>query len=135
MKTYNNYCGNKNITLYYYNEWSDPEIEFCGFRWSAPIIEGELYNMMVEENIPDTDENLSKYISEHVKAYLIDCLYTMDLSIEYIHKNAPDWFEYLRDSLAYESPVGWRVVPDQEVLEHYGGVSFVINDFCIPEDI
>lgn len=130
MKAYDNWCGNENITYYFYNEWQDPYIEYCGFRWSAPMIEGDLYNMMLEENLPDTGTQLAAYINTHVEDYLKELLYSLeDFNVDFIKENAPGWFEYLRDTLAYPESGGWRNVSDDEVIEKYTGVSFVLNDF------
>lgn len=78
MKIYNNFCGNENIKYVFYNEWSDPELIYKGVTFSAPIIEGDLYNMMLEENLPDTQSQLAAYINNNIEWYLDECIIAAD---------------------------------------------------------
>jgi len=121
MRIYNNYCGNENITFIYYNEWADPEIEYMGFRWHTPDIEGFLYDRMLEDNLPDTQSQLTAYINRNIEAYLIEQLYNMEcFNIDYVRENAPAWFESLRDNW-YDS--------DDDIMEKYRDKTFTVSDF------
>lgn len=138
MKTYNNYCGNFNMEFVFYNEWADPEIIYKGFAFSEPMISGDLYNMYLEDfgTEPSSDAALTAYIGNHVQDFLDDCL--IDFDIEYVYKNAPMNFEYLRNAAVIDAENDgfdyWDAVDkfadDAAVIEHFKGVSFTVDDFC-----
>lgn len=138
MKTYNNYCGNFNMEFVFYNEWADPEIIYKGFVFSEPMISGDLYNMYLEDfgAEPSSDAALTAYIGNHVQDFLDDCL--IDFDIEYVYKNAPMNFEYLRNAAVIDAENDgfdyWDAVDkfadDAAVIEHFKGVSFTVDDFC-----
>lgn len=127
---YNNYCGNENVAYIYFNEWSDPKIEYHGFQWSAWEIEDALHYDFLETGIPETDSAFAAYINTHVEEYLTELLYSLEtFDIEFIKKNAPSWFNYLKIDYEIENDRNSWYVSDREVLEHYAGTSFVLEDF------
>ena len=124
---YNNYCGNENVAFIYYNEWSDPKIEYKGFQWSSWMIEDALRNDFEESNLPNTESHFVAFVASHVEDYLNDCLFGLGyFDVDFIHENAPSWFEELRNNIDNDC---WYTVSDEEVLEHYKGIEFVVEDF------
>lgn len=132
---YSNYCGNENVAFIYFNEWADPLIEYKGFQWPAWMIEDALRDDFDSAGLPDTESHFVAYVGSHVEDYLQDCLFSLDrFDIHFIKKNAPGWFEQLREEIAYpadyDEPVrGWWSVPDSEVVERNKGVLFCVDDF------
>lgn len=132
---YSKYFGCENVAFIYFNEWADPKIEYKGFQWSSWMIEDALYDEFMQSGTPYTDDAFAEYVRFRVEEYLKDCLYGMGtIDVEFIKENAPGWFEYLRDDIAYGDDEngewhGWRRVSDAEVLEHFAGIDFVVEDF------
>lgn len=130
---YKNYMGNSNIGYIYNGDWADPIIEYKGFQWSEWAIVDALYDDYKDDlkhgyATPDFDD----YLRDRIEDYLNDCLYGLcQLHVEYIRDHAPIHFESLRDAL-YWNDDEWpedREPRDDEVVEHYQGVSFVVEDF------
>lgn len=137
MRRYNNYCGNFNIEFVFYNEWADPEIIYKGFVFSEPMIQGSLYEMFIDEYgaEPKTDSAFVAYVGNNVQNFLDDCL--IDIDIEYIRKNSPMNFEFLRNAAVIDDENNgadyWDSVEkysdDNAVVEHFTGISFTVDDF------
>lgn len=132
---YSKYYGCEDVAFIYFNEWADPQIEYKGFLWSEWAIQAALRENFSEYGTPYKKSDFAEYVRDNVVEYLKDCLYGIGtIDIEFIKDNAPGWFEYLRDEIAYGDDEnreyhGWRHVSDAEVLEHFAGINFVVEDF------
>lgn len=131
MKRYNNYCGNKNVDYVYYNEWADPEIYYKGFKWSAWEVEEALKEPFEEEHPGGTAAQFAAYINTRVEDLLDDWIYALGyFDIHYIKKNIPGFFETLRSELYYSDEWdSWKTPQDDEVIDRYSGINFVVNDY------
>ena len=132
---YDNYCGNEHVALVTFgNTWADPLIEYKGFQWPAWMIEDALRDDFNAAGLPDTESHFVAYVGSHVEDYLQDCLFSLDrFDIHFIKKNAPGWFEQLREEIAYSDENddfrGWCLISDSEVVEKNEGVLFCVEDF------
>lgn len=117
-----NWYGINGIEFIWHGTQADAEIEYEGFRWSSWMIEDALYSDFLEAK---TGEDFVSYVKANAINYLKDCLYGLGyFDIEFIKKNAPSWFEELRNNLNY-----YEDTTDDEVLKYYEGIEFVVEDF------
>ena len=118
--------GIKDIEFIWHGTQADPEIEYKGFRWSTWMIEDALHDEFLETK---TGESYEDYVRENAINYLDDCLFGLGyFDIEFIKKNAPSWFEQLRNDLEYQED-GWHPVLDDDVIKHFEGTEFSTGDF------
>lgn len=118
--------GIENIEFLWHGTQADPEIEYKGFRWSTWMIEDALYDGFLET---DTEESYEEYVRDNAVNYLDDCLYGLGyFNVDFIRRNAPSWFEHLRNELECRED-GWYPMTDDDVLKHFAGIEFTIGYF------
>lgn len=127
--------GIRDIDYIYRGDYSDPLLDFHGFRMSEWCISDALYEEYKEykHEYNDSGMDFTTYVQLNAVDYITDWLHTTYMDIDFIHENAPEYFELLRDSLLDERIETCDEYPDiptdSEVLEHYSGTSFCLEDF------
>lgn len=137
------FYGIETIDYIYFNNVADPLVEYKGFRWSVYDLIDSLYEYWKDVNEQGgTFADFDDFVKAHAESELDDFLFGLGyMDIGYIKKWAPEHFEALRDAL-WDSHVEqsdacvsdlfaeWDAVrSDKNVLEHYAGVGFVVEDF------
>lgn len=126
----------KNYKFIYHNDWSDPEIEYKGYRFNYWDIETALWEDFKEQcdDTEDEDDAFEDYKKENMEELLEDWLYALDLTIDEIYEHAPDWYEQLQEQYMIDmlnSDAHDCDDPNDPVVikDYYKGISFVVDDF------
>lgn len=69
-----NWYGIDNVGFVWHNEWSDPEIEYKGKRFSCYIVEDTMWERYKEENDKYADEELFEQYMRNNKDEVMELL-------------------------------------------------------------